>query len=411
MKIYLVGGAIRNNLLKLPIKDKDWVVVGSNIKVMLDKNYQQVGKDFPVFIHPKTGEEYALARIDQKIGLGHKGFRTNCSSKVTLKEDLLRRDITINAIAQDSKGNYIDPYNGINDINKRVIKHVSKAFQEDPLRVLRVARFAAFLSHLGFYVFHETMIFMKKIVNNGEIKNISIERIWKETEKALKSKNPEIYFEILYKCGALSILFPEIYILYNIKHHKQNINIGKMSLFLLSKISKITNKIDVKFSSFFYYISKQLYENKNVEELKYIYSYNLALKICKRLKIPKKTKKLVICISRFSGFISNIYKQTSEEIISFFNIIDVWRNPKIIKKIVFCIDIYQIKYFSYKKIYYNPATYLNNLFIISKKINITKILKLGLKGINIRNEINRLRVNIIEKWRNDYKKNFLTNVK
>ena len=185
MQTYLVGGAVRDKLLGRPIKDQDWVVVGSTAKQMLALGYQAVGADFPVFLHPNTKEEYALARIERKIGVGYNGFSCDASSGVSLEEDLLRRDLTINAMAMDNQGNIIDPYNGQQDLKDKLLRHVSTAFVEDPLRVLRVARFAARYHSLGFRIAPETLTLMQTIVTNGELTALSAERVWQETARSL----------------------------------------------------------------------------------------------------------------------------------------------------------------------------------------------------------------------------------
>ena len=203
MKIYLVGGAVRDQLLNLPVKDRDWVVVGATPETLLQQGYQQVGKDFPVFLHPDTHEEYALARTERKSGSGYTGFTCYAAPDVTLEDDLQRRDLTINAIAYSAKGEYIDPYHGIDDIHAKLLRHVSVAFSEDPLRVLRVARFAARFAPLGFTIAPETMSLMQEMTNSGELNALTAERVWKETEKALHSQAPQVSFLILPHCCAL----------------------------------------------------------------------------------------------------------------------------------------------------------------------------------------------------------------
>ena len=215
MEIYLVGGAVRDSILNLPVKEKDWVVVGANEKKLLEKGYIGVGKNFPVFLHPVSKEEYALARKENKTGKGHKGFSFQTGPKISLEEDLKRRDITINAIAKSKSGDIIDPFGGIYDIKRKLIRKVSDAFSEDPLRVFRVARFAAKLKHLNFSVEKDTLEAMTKISSSEEINLISKERIWQETNKALKEKNPSVYFQILAECGALKKLDPNL--TFNIK--------------------------------------------------------------------------------------------------------------------------------------------------------------------------------------------------
>lgn len=210
MKTYLVGGAVRDKLLGYPHHEHDWVVVGSTPEEMLAAGFKPVGRDFPVFLHPRTNEEYALARIERKSGRGYHGFTFQSSPDVTLEQDLSRRDLTINAIAEDSDGNLVDPYGGRNDLELRLLRHVSTAFAEDPLRVLRVARFAARYYHLGFRIAAETLALMRSIVDAGEIEHLVAERVWKETERALGEIDPHIYFQTLHDCGALARLCPEL---------------------------------------------------------------------------------------------------------------------------------------------------------------------------------------------------------
>jgi tRNA nucleotidyltransferase (CCA-adding enzyme) len=210
MKIYLVGGAVRDALLSRPVHEKDFVVVGSTVDEMLAQKFQPVGKAFPVFLHPQTKEEYALARTEKKVGKGYHGFTFHAAPDVTLEEDLIRRDLTINAMAQDEDGMIIDPYNGRKDLDQKILRHVSLAFAEDPVRILRLARFAARFSYLGFKVAPETIELMKQMVQEGEVDALVPERVWKELQSALREPNPEAFFEVLDSCDALNKLFPEL---------------------------------------------------------------------------------------------------------------------------------------------------------------------------------------------------------
>ena len=210
MEIYLVGGAVRDRLLGLPVHERDWVVVGAGPQEMLDLGYKQVGKDFPVFLHPDTKEEYALARTERKTGPGYKGFAFHADPGVTLEQDLLRRDLTINAMAENAAGDIIDPYGGQEDLAAGRLRHVSPAFAEDPVRILRVARFAARLGKWGFSVAHGTNALMRKMVADGEVDHLVPERVWTELSRALASDNPERFFSVLHGCHALTVLFPEI---------------------------------------------------------------------------------------------------------------------------------------------------------------------------------------------------------
>jgi tRNA nucleotidyltransferase (CCA-adding enzyme) len=210
MEVYLVGGAVRDELLNYPVKERDWVVVGSTPQQMLDLHYRQVGKDFPVFLHPQSKEEYALARTERKSGKGYTGFVCDTDPSITLEQDLYRRDLPVNAMARNNDGSLVDPYGGEADLKARLLRHVSPAFIEDPLRVLRVARFTARYGHLGFAVAADTMVLMSRIAEGGELGLLPAERIWSEIEKALAERSPAQFFTTLEDCGALATLFQEL---------------------------------------------------------------------------------------------------------------------------------------------------------------------------------------------------------
>lgn len=216
MRTYLVGGAVRDKLLQRPVTDHDHVVVGAVPDDLLALGYKPVGKDFPVFLHPETGEEYALARTERKTGRGYHGFAVHADAGVTLEEDLARRDLTINAIAEDEQGRLVDPFHGVRDIEQRVLRHVSPAFVEDPVRLLRVARFAARFAPLGFRVAEETMALMRQMVSDGEVDHLVPERVWQETRRALGEPRPSAFLQVLRASGALAVLFPEIDALYGV---------------------------------------------------------------------------------------------------------------------------------------------------------------------------------------------------
>ncbi|HET9678515.1 MAG TPA: tRNA CCA-pyrophosphorylase [Buchnera sp. (in: enterobacteria)] len=409
MKVYLVGGAVRDSLLKLSIHDKDWVVVGSSIKKLLKKKFKQVGKDFPVFLHPVSHEEYALARTEYKSGKGYIGFKTNFHSDITLEEDLKRRDLTINAIAKDKYGNFIDPFLGIRDLKLKILRHVSPAFEEDPLRVLRVARFAASFAKFGFIIDKKTLVLMKKIVNSNELLHLKGERIWKETEKALNTVNPQIYFKVLEICGAIFILFPEIYRSYLFSsiffYHNNYYSYMKKIFKNLSYISKKTKELEIRFLFLFccfdyfpFFLKKQ-----DVIE-KYSKNHIFLIKnFCRRLNISNIIRDFCIIIIKNYTFLKNIKSQSSEKIISFFNSIDAWRNFDRIKKIVFLMNL---NFLSKKENYYHDVIntiktgdFLFSIYLISKNVSVKSIVSNGFKGINIRNELFRLRVLLVENWR------------
>ena len=406
MKIYLVGGAVRDKLLNLSIKDRDWVVVGGDSCTLLKKGYKQVGKDFPVFIHPITHEEYALARIEKKSGVGYSGFNTDYSTTVTLEEDLMRRDLTINAIAQDNNGNYIDPFNGKKDLKLRLLRHISNRFTEDPLRVLRVARLAATLSSLGFRIAKKTMSLMSNISRSNELLFLTSDRIWKETEKALITSHPHVYFQVLHACQALPVLFPELHKLYSIylplRMYNKIIDIGDFMLMGLAKISLFSNDIDVRFASLFQLLSYTVISYTC--KIKKYEHYNtcaalLTRTFCKRLHVPSTIQDLAVIISGFNIFLHRINCQTSESIIKFFDQIDAWRKPDRIKKLSLLSNIYISNYISLEHLFFNPGEYLQNMFDIANTISVKSVLQLGFTGINIRIELTRLRILSIEKER------------
>lgn len=403
MKIYLVGGAVRDQLLNLKIKDRDWVVVGGSREILLKKNFQQVGKDFPVFLHPDTHEEYALARKERKLGQGYTGFQTNFSSNITLEEDLIRRDLTINAIAQDKFGNYIDPYQGIKDLENRLLRHVSESFIEDPLRVLRTARFAAKLMHLGFRVAKETMLLMRQIVKKKELLYLTINRIWNETEKAFKTKNPHVYFQVLHACEALHLVFPEIYFLYQKKLFFTNMFNHLNNCFLsigLSKISLLTKDVSIRFSYLFQFFSLNI---SCISDKKFYdtVSASIVKNFCNRFNIPIHIKEIAILSVGFYDFLSLINYQSSENIINFFCKIDAWRKPDRIKKFAFLsnFNFLNNKLNNIYHINLLPGLFLEKSFYILQNISIKSILKKGFKGNQIKNELNRLRIKKLDLWR------------
>ena len=241
MQVYLVGGAVRDAQLGIPHKERDWCVVGATPEELEALGYRRVGKDFPVFLHPETSEEYALARTERKTGRGYHGFDFNCSPEVTIEEDLGRRDLTINAIAQDEDGKLIDPWGGLADIENRLLRHVGDAFVEDPVRILRVARFAARFAGLGFTIADETLRLMRRMVEDGEVDALVPDRVWKETERALTGRNARVFFEVLRRCGALQVLYPEVDALFGIpqpaRYHPE-IDTGRHILLALDEAAR-----------------------------------------------------------------------------------------------------------------------------------------------------------------------------
>ena len=251
MKIYRVGGAVRDKLLDYPSIENDWVVVGSSPQEMLELGYQPVGQDFPVFIDTQSGEEYALARTERKSGHGYQGFAFHTAPDVSLEDDLIRRDLTINAMAEDDDGSIIDPHGGQQDLSNKILRHVSNAFTEDPLRVLRVARFAARYHHLGFSIAAETLSLMSTISASGELQHLVAERVWKETDRALCERSPDIYIQVLRDCGALAVLFPEVEKLFGVAQradYHPEIDTGIHTLMSLQQAARLSDNSPIRFS-------------------------------------------------------------------------------------------------------------------------------------------------------------------
>lgn len=338
MKIYLVGGAVRDALLGLPVKDRDWVVVGSTPQEMLDAGYQQVGRDFPVFLHPQTHEEYALARTERKSGSGYTGFTCYAAPDVTLEDDLKRRDLTINALAQDDNGEIIDPYNGLGDLQNRLLRHVSPAFGEDPLRVLRVARFAARYAHLGFRIADETLALMREMTHAGELEHLTPERVWKETESALTTRNPQVFFQVLRDCGALRVLFPEIDALFGVpapaKWHPE-IDTGIHTLMTLSMAAMLSPQVDVRFATLCHDLGKGLtppelwprHHGHGPAGVK------LVEQLCQRLRVPNEIRDLARLVAEFHDLIHTFPMLNPKTIVKLFDSIDAWRKPQRVEQL------------------------------------------------------------------------------
>ncbi|MFC1748846.1 multifunctional CCA addition/repair protein [Pseudomonadota bacterium] len=304
MKVYQVGGAVRDTLLDLPVKDHDWVVVGTTPQSMLDQGYRQVGKDFPVFLHPDSNEEYALARTERKTGPGYTGFAFHASAGVTLEDDLKRRDLTINAMAMDDAGNIVDPFNGLKDLESKVLRHVSTAFEEDPVRILRLARFYARFSPLGFTIAEETMILMRRMVESGEVDALVPERVWQETQRALGEQQPTAFFEALRECGALTKLFPEIEALFGVPQradYHPEIDTGIHTMMVLEQASHLSTEPRVRFAALLHDLGKaetpaDVLPRHIGHESR---SLPLVKQVCKRLKTPNDYRDLSLLVAKY----------------------------------------------------------------------------------------------------------------
>ncbi|WP_147199891.1 multifunctional CCA addition/repair protein [Pantoea sp. CCBC3-3-1] len=403
MKTYLVGGAVRDALLNLPVKDKDWVVVGASPEEMLTLGYEQVGRDFPVFLHPKTHQEYALARTERKSGSGYTGFVCYSAPDVTLEQDLQRRDLTINAIAQDDDGNYYDPYGGRDDIQQRQLRHVSEAFKEDPLRVLRVARFAARFAHLNFVVATDTQALMRWMVESGELNALTPERVWKETEKALETRNPQVYFQVLRDCGALAVLFPELDNLYGIpapaKWHPE-IDTGIHTLMTLAIAAQLTEDIAVRFATLFHDVGKAL---TPPEKWPSHHGHGpagvpLVEHLCQRLRVPNALRDLALLVTEFHDLVHTVDRQSPETLVALFDRIDAWRKPQRVEQLALTSEADARGRTGFENNAYPQGDYLRKAFEIVLNVSTKEVVAAGFKGAEVREELSRRRIKALGDW-------------
>ena len=400
MQIYLVGGAVRDTLLNIPMKDKDWVVVGSTPEELINLGYSQVGADFPVFLHPETKEEYALARTERKSGGGYQGFNCDFNPDITLEEDLLRRDLTINAMAQDSEGTVYDPYNGKKDIELKLLRHVSDAFSEDPLRVLRVARFAARFAHLGFTIADETIELMRDIANSGELSLLTPERVWQETERALGESQPWVYFQALRDCSALAIIFPELDTLFGIpqpeKHHPE-IDCGIHTLMVLEQASKLSEDISIRWASLLHDLGKGL-TKKEILPSHYGHEQSgekLVIEVNKRLKTPTEFKDLSRLVCMYHTHIHRAFELKPETLLKLFNNIDLWRKPERLQKILLACKADSRGRTGFEHIDYSQTEYITDMAKACLEITAKQFVEKGIIGKGIGEAMAKERVNVM----------------
>lgn len=325
MQIYLVGGAVRDKYLNIPIKEKDWCVVGSSSNDLIEMGFKAVGKDFPVFLHPETKEEYALARIEKKIGPGYHGFSFLTSKEVSLQDDLKRRDLTINAMAIDNEGNLIDPHHGLNDLENKILRHVSDSFREDPVRVLRVAKFSARFHKKGFIIHPETLKMMKSMSKQGEIQNLVGDRVWKETEEALSSGDSHIFFRALQDCDALRIIFPEFYELDSSSKSNSTKIQEKYTFEILEHSSNNTNNPAINFSILVFDILKSRHKSSNAMQKAH---KTLARELKNRLPIPSNFIDVSSLLIQFTELIENTVSLSPDSILMFLENADAFRRKK-----------------------------------------------------------------------------------
>ena len=407
LKIFLVGGAVRDELLGLRSTERDWVVIGSSEKKMLDLGFRKVGKDFPVFIHPKSGEEYALARTERKTAKGYYGFSCDFSSNITLEEDLARRDLTINAIAKDVDGNIIDPFGGVKDLQKRILRHVSPAFIEDPLRVLRVARFAAKLAKFDFQVAPETIKLMNTIVDAQELNHLTPERVWKEIEKSLLTDAPQEFFLVLRSCNALEKIFPELNKLWGVPQNPvwhPEIDAGVHVRLALQQAVKLTVDPKVRFAVLCHDLGKG---NTKPEILPSHYGHEeRGVKLinywCSKYKVPNGYKDLAVKVAAWHLHCHTALKLKPQTILKVFLALDAFRQPSNLQNFLLACTADCKGRMGKENDNYLQADFLRKIFSEIKKITAEQFLQKNITGKNLGDAIKAEQIKLIAKLKQDY---------
>ncbi|MEE9351264.1 MAG: multifunctional CCA addition/repair protein [Thiotrichaceae bacterium] len=401
MKIYLVGGAVRDKLLNLPIKDQDWVVTGATPKSMESLGYKPVGKDFPVFLHPDTNEEYALARTERKTSKGYHGFAFNASPEVTLKEDLLRRDLTINAIAEDENGKLYDYYGGREDLDNKILRHVSTAFAEDPVRILRVARFASRYAGLGFTIAEETMQLMREMVAAGEVDALVAERVWQETERALGEKHPEVYFTTLRECGALKVLFPDVDRLFGVpqvaKWHPE-IDTGIHTMMVLHQATLLSDDPEVRFAALTHDLGKgttpaDILPSHHGHEDR---SYDLVIKLCKQYRIPKRFTDLAKLTAKYHTHIHMAFDIKAKTMLKVLTACDIYRKPERFTQMLLACKADSRGRTGFEENTYEQLECYEEAADICRAVEVKDIIAKGFSGPHIKEELHKQRLSLLK---------------
>lgn len=407
METYLVGGCVRDQLLGLSVKDRDWVVVGRTPEQMLAEGYQAVGKDFPVFLHPKTHEEYALARTERKTAPGYRGFVVHADPDVTLEQDLARRDLTINAIAQTSDGTLIDPFNGQTDLKNKILRHVSPAFAEDPVRVLRLARFAA---RFNFTVADETKLLINQMIDAGELEHLVPERVWQELEKALKTDQPSLFFTTLRQVKALAILFPEVDRLFGVpqvpKWHPE-VDTGIHVMMVIDQAARLTDDVAVRFAALCHDLGKGttpsdiLPQHIGHEQR----SIGLTEALCQRLRVPSDIQALAIKVAEFHTHIHLLYELRPATILKVFEALDAFRKPHRVEQFLLACEADFRGRPGYEALPMPAITLFHDYFDAIQAVTAKPFVDSGLKGQAISEAIRKQRIKILKQHSDVAKQN------
>jgi tRNA nucleotidyltransferase (CCA-adding enzyme) len=388
MKIYRVGGAVRDKLLDYPSIENDWVVVGSSPQEMLELGYQPVGQDFPVFIDTQSGEEYALARTERKSGHGYQGFAFHTAPDVSLEDDLIRRDLTINAMAEDDDGSIIDPHGGQQDLSNKILRHVSNAFTEDPMRVLRVARFAARYHHLGFSIAAETLSLMSTISASGELQHLVAERVWKETDRALCERSPDIYIQVLRDCGALAVLFPEVEKLFGVAQradYHPEIDTGIHTLMSLQQAARLSDNSPIRFSVLVHDLGKgitpyHILPSHSGHEAR---GLPLVKDVCDRLKVPNDHRQLAMVVTEFHLLCHKAFELKPETILKLLKAIGALKSSRRLEDFLTCCEADARGRTGFEDRDYPSSAYLRRARECVIKTDIADLVEAGVSGAEI----------------------------
>lgn len=404
MQIYKVGGAVRDRLLGIPVTDIDRVVVGATAEQMLAKGFRPVGADFPVFLDPKTGDEYALARTERKSGRGYGGFVFHASPEVTLEEDLIRRDLTINAMAEDDHGNLTDPYHGQRDLEARVLRHVSPAFAEDPLRVLRVARFAARYAPLGFKVADETLELMRQLSDSGELQALTAERSWKEISRALMEDQPQVFIQVLRDCAALKVLMPEVDALFGVPQpeaHHPEIDTGLHTLSVLEQAALHRQPLTVRWACLLHDLGKGLtpehewprhiaHEHKGLKPIK---------AVNERFKAPRDCQELALLVGQYHTHGHRALELKASTLLELLQSLDVYRRPQRFEEFIAACEMDARGRKGLERRSYPQADYLRGAAATARGVAVQPLLEKGFKGPELGEAIKRERLRALKAYK------------
>mgnify|MGYP005623398905 FL=1 len=407
MKIYRVGGAVRDKLLNYPCFENDWVVVGSSPEEMIKLGYQPVGNDFPVFINAETGEEYALARTERKSGVGYQSFTFHTAPNISLEDDLIRRDLTINAIAEDEDGHIIDPYGGREDLSQKVLRHVSNAFVEDPLRVLRVARFAARYHHLGFTVAPETQTLMKSIVNSGELTHLVAERVWKETDRALCEQSPDLFIQTLRDCGALAALLPEVNNLFGVAQradYHPEIDTGIHTLMALQQAAILSDKPAIRFAVLVHDLGKGITPDHILPSHSGHEARGLPLvkAVCDRLKAPNEHRQLAMTVTEFHLLCHKARELQPDTLLSLLKTVGALKSSTKLEDFLTCCTADAKGRTGFENSDYPSTPYLRAATKALQGIDISDIVNSGISGAEIGEQLALRQTDILQQLKNNY---------